>query len=310
MDLSEAEIQALNLSAIDASRLVADRADLQKLYCDRSNLSACTFINANLTGASFVGSGMLDCDFSDTTAPSSLLRSARIENCTARGACFDNADFTDADLTETDFSRASFKGAKLTRVSASATCLRGADLSGADLRGAFLECADLRGADLTGANLDNVNFDGADLRGVVGDDAVLATAGRYGRESGSALDELSETMMPVVGEVIKSAGKSGIDTDLIEPLLADVEKPGGSATSPLLNPETMQAVANLIARSGQNSVAVLMSALQQPAGEEPPPEVQKMIIDLRSELGLDESANADDVFEALTGVSRPESEQT
>jgi len=78
------------------------------------------------------------CDLDGVRAAHAVFAGASVENCTARGARFDGANFTGAVLIETDFSRASMPSAQLTGVSASGAIFRGADLRDADLREADL----------------------------------------------------------------------------------------------------------------------------------------------------------------------------
>ena len=265
----------------------------------------CTLRDARLDAADFSDAVLRMCDLDDVRAPHAKFTRARLENSSARGARLDAADFSSAVLTDTDLSRASLRGARLDGVSATGVDLRGSDLRGASLRNAVLIDADLRGADLTDADLHDANLHGADLRGVAGLDAARLPASAAA-DVPPAVQDLSETMAPIVAEVLRTAGRSGaIDADTAQRL---IDEAAGLQTAPpqsAPSPEALAAVSRVIAELGDGVLPVLASALRQPNQAEPPKEVQEVIRRLRQALSLDEGATTEDLLHRLThGVRR------
>jgi hypothetical protein len=232
----------------------------------------------------------------------------RLENSTARGSRFDGADLTGATLTDTDFSRASLRGATLAGVSASGAIFRGADLSGANLRDALLTDADLRGADLTDADLQGADLHGADLRGVVGDHPALQRADDPWGTLPPEIRDLSETMTPVVIEALRTAGRRGaIDAKTTERLMAQAARRQRTSPRNAPSPDTLAAVSQILGELGDNVLPVLVGALKQPSGEDPPPEVQALILRLRDAFEMDETATTEDVLARLIHERGPSS---
>jgi len=240
------------------------------------------------------------CNFDQARATNATFAQARLENCTARGARFDGADLSDAVLTDTDFSRASFREANLERVSASGACFRGADLRGARLRNAELCDTDLRGADLTDADLDGADLNGADLRGVVGDHPALKGEQSTWSELPAEMQSLTETMATIVGEVLRTAGERGaIDEETAERLMTEAAGYQGESSRNAPSTDTLNAVTRVFEGLGADMLPALFGALQQSNGNEPPAAVKAMILRLRNELGLDETASVEDVLSQL-----------
>jgi uncharacterized protein YjbI with pentapeptide repeats len=302
LTLEAADLRGIELAGLRANRLALSHADLRDSRLRQIRFTECELQDVALDGADCVGAVLRLCDLDGVRLLDGELRRARIENCTARGARLAGADLTEAFLTDTDFSRASFRNANLTGVSASGASFRGADLTGACLVGASLIDADLRGADLTGADLDGIDLRGADLRGVVGDHPLLAE--RQDAMSGlpPEMRALAATVAPVVGEVLRSAGKQGwIDGETAERLQAEAAAYSRTSAGRAPSADTLAAVGRIMEQLGGDALPVLFGALQQPADKEPPPAVKAMISGLRGQLGLDETASAEDVLARLLG---------
>ena len=207
-------------------------------------------------------------------------------------------------LTDTDLSRASLRGARLDGVSADGVDLRGSDLRGASLRNAVLTDADLRGADLTDADLHDANLHGADLRGVTG--LGCSAPSRVGDgDAAPAVQDLAETMAPIVAEVLRTAGRSGaIDADTAQRLIDEAARQQTPPPERAPSPEALAAVSRVIAALGDGVLPVLANALRQPNQAEPAKEVQDVIRRLQRELSMDESATTEDLLHRLTRGAR------
>jgi len=268
-------------------------------------MTSCTLRDARLERADVTGAAIRDCDLDQARVNEASLVKTRLENCSARGSRFDRADLYSAVLTDTDFSRASFRDANLEGVSASGASFRGADLRGTRLCYADLGDTDLRGADLTGADLTGANLRGADLRGVVGDHpALIVDHGTWGQLP-TEVRSLTETMAPIVREVLRTAGERGVlDEATVERLMAEAAKYEGEPSPNAPNPDTLKAVTRVLKELGGDTLPTLFRALQQPDGSEPPAAVQAMILRLRDEFGLDAMASAEDVLSRLLNRTR------
>jgi uncharacterized protein YjbI with pentapeptide repeats len=302
--LTDAKLRGLQLDGLRADGLDLVDSDLRDSSLTGITWRGCTLRNARLDAADFSDAVLRMCDLDDVRAPHAKFTRARLENSSARGARLDEADFSSAVLTDTDLSRASLRGARLDGVSATGVDLRGSDLRGASLRNAVLTDADLRGADLTGADLHDANLHGADLRGVAGLDAARFPASAAGDVS-PAVQDLSETMAPIVAEVLRTAGRSGaIDADTAQRLIDEAARHQTTTPERAPSPEALTAVSRVIAELGDGGLPVLVSALQQPNQTEPPKEVQDVIRRLCQELSLDEGATAEDLLHRLTRGAR------
>lgn len=296
--LKAANLRGLHLAGLRADGLDLEEADLRESSLTQVKWKGCILRDARLDAADFTDATLRLCDLDQVRATGATFVRTRLENSTARGARFDGADLTAAVLTDTDFSRASFRGAILKDVSASGVAFRGADLRGARLRDAVLVDSDLRGADLTDADLQGADLRGADLRGVVGDRAVLPKD-----ETGSTaelpveLKALSETMTPIVLEVLRTAGRRGaIDPATAKRLVEEATRHRGASPRNAPSQDTLNAVSRVLDELGDDVLPALIGALRQPNDSEPPPEVKAMILRLRQELSLDETASAEDVL--------------
>jgi uncharacterized protein YjbI with pentapeptide repeats len=298
--LTGAHLCGQELAGLRADGLDLSDADLRGASLTSARLNACSLRDAKLEAADFTDAVLRICDLDDVRAAGARFVRARLENSSARGARLDATDFSSAVLTDTDLSRASLREARLDGASASGVGLRGSDLRGASLRNAVLTDADLRGADLTGADLHEADLHGADLRGVTGLDAARLPESAA-RRVVPAVQDLSETMAPIVAEVLRTAGRSGaIDADTAQRLFDEAGRLQTATPQRAPNPEALAAVLRVIAELGDGVLPVLTRALQLPNQAEPPKEVQDVIRRLCQELSLDEGATTEDLLHRLT----------
>jgi uncharacterized protein YjbI with pentapeptide repeats len=302
LELKGADLRGVQLSGLRADGLDFEEADLRESSLTEVKWKGCILREARLDGADFRGAVLRLCDLDQARATNATFIGARLENSTACGARFDGTDLAGAVLIDTDFSRASFHGANLEGVSASGASFRGADLSGTRLRSADLTDTDLRGADLTGVDLQGADLHGADLRGAIGiDPALQKEESRWG-ELPPAMRDLTETMTPIVIEALRTAGRSGaIDPEVAGRLIKEAARHQSASPRNAPSQDTLEAVSRVLGKLGDNVLPALIGALQNSDKEEPPPEVKALILRLREELGLDESASVEDVLSRLTG---------
>jgi uncharacterized protein YjbI with pentapeptide repeats len=270
------------MTAPSATYLALEGADLRGANRSQVHWTSCVLRDAILENADFSRAILRMCDLDGVRAAHAVFTGASVENCTARGARFDAANFAGAVLIETDFSRASMRSAQLTGVSASGADFRGADLRDAVLRQADLTDADLRGADLTGADLTGADLHGADFRGAVGHDADPQQA-------------LIDTMSPLVVEVLRTAGQSGAIVP--ETAARLIDEASGARSAP--NPATMQAVASILS-GWSDAIPRLLAALREPDRADAPAEAKELIQRLAEALSLDGPASAEAVLTRLT----------
>jgi uncharacterized protein YjbI with pentapeptide repeats len=304
LTLREADLRKAALDTLRADGLDLSDADLRTASLTAARWTGCHLRDARLEAADFSDAVLRMCDLDDVRAAGARFVRARLENSSARGARLDAADFSSAVLTDTDLSRASLRGARLDGVSATGVDLRGSDLRGASLRHAVLIDADLRGADLTDADLHGANLHGADLRGVAGLDAARLPASAAA-EVPPPVQDLSETMAPIVAEVLRTAGRSGgIDADTAQRPIDEAARHQTVPPQRAPGPEALAAVSRVIAELGEGVLPVLTNALRQPDQAEPAKEVQDVIRRLRRELSLDEGATTEELLHRLTHGAR------
>lgn len=305
LDLRGADLRGQALAGLRADGLDLSEADLRGCALDGVRWSGCALRDARLDAADLRGAVLRMCDLDQARATGACLAQARLENSTARAARLDGADLRGALLTDTDFARASLRGADLRGAAASGACFRGADLRGARLQGADLTDTDLRGADLTDTDLSDCDLRGADLRGSQGTDPARSGEQPAWGDLPPALRPLAETVAPVVQEALRTAGQSGlIDARAAERLAAEAARGASPRHTP--DPQTLAAVAHALGQLGEAGLPALLGALQQPGPAAPPPEVQRLILRLRDELGLDAAADTEAVLaRLLEGLGQP-----
>ena len=311
LKLNKAEFRGQDLTGLRADSLNLEDVDLREVILKNARWRSCTLRDARLDRADFTEAVLRMCDLDAVRAEAAVFVRTRLENSTARGARFDGADFSEAVLTDTDFSRASLRGARLENAEASGANFRGADLRDAVLRHADLTDADLRGADLTGADLEGADLHGADLRGVQGEHPALQPAdgswSTMAHDMPKEVRDLSKTVAPIVGEVLRTAGQSGaLDAATAERLAREASRLAGHAPDLAPSAEAMNAVARVVDRLGADVFPRLIDALQRPNDGDPPADVQDFLLKLRDELALGDTATMDDVLEQLRASTAPE----
>lgn len=296
--LKSMNLRGLELPGLRADGLNLEEADLRESSLTQVKWKGCILRDARLDAANFTDAVLRLCDLDQARAIDTKWVRTRLENSTARGSCFDRADFTDAVLTDTDFSRASLRNANLTGVSASGTNFRGADLYAVSLQNADLTAADLRGADLTEANLKGANLDGADLRGAIGVDRLV---GEPVLETlPEELNPLIGTVTPLVDEILRSAGQNRLlDPEVTEQLKMQMAAIQSAYPSRSVHPDTLEAVSEVIGSLSDDAFPTLLVALSQPGNGEPPPAVQDLIRRLGQTLALGDNASPDEVLAKL-----------
>jgi uncharacterized protein YjbI with pentapeptide repeats len=306
-----ADLRGVQLSGLRADGLDFEEADLRESSLADVKWKGCILREARLDAADFTGAVLRLCDLDGARLTKATFVRVRLENSTARGARFDGADLTGAVLTETDFSRASLRRANLEGVSASGADFRGADLSEANLKNAELVYTDLRGADFTGADIEGADLHGADIRGAVGIDEILQEVESQQGGLPPEMTDLVETMAPIVIEALRSAGEHGfMDPEAAKRLIEDASRLQSASPRHAPSPKTLEAVSRVLGKLGDNVLPALIGALQQPGKGEPPSEVKALILRLREELGLDETATVEDVLSRLTvGIGRSSQHQ-
>ena len=120
-----------------------------------------------------------------------------------------------------------------------------------------------------------------------------------------AVQDLAETMAPIVAEALRTAGRNGaIDADTAQRLIDEAARHQTAPQQRAPSPETLAAVSRVIAELGDGVLPVLTSALRQPNQAEPPKEVQDVIRRLRQALSLDDGATTEDLLHRLTHGAR------
>ena len=151
--LDNAQMQFVNLTSADLSRVSMQRVNLLHALLNQANLS-----HSNLTGANLSSAQMVATDLQD----------AVLIDASLTGTDLGGANLANANLSSAHLNRASALKTNLQLTNLTATDWQGADLSGADLSGANLSNANfsytrLQNANLHKAKLQNVNFRNADL---------------------------------------------------------------------------------------------------------------------------------------------------
>lgn len=179
-DLSEANLEDLDLSEIDLASANLKGADLNNANLSGSNLNwsdltgAC-FIRANLSGAYLTRANLTRGDFTGANLSGTEITEGSLSGTNLREANLTHSDLRGADLREANLSRSDLSGANL-----SGADLRKAILSGAALRGTHLSEANLTRADLSGAYLEHTNLMHALLVETNFEEAVLMDCRIYG----------------------------------------------------------------------------------------------------------------------------------
>lgn len=121
-DFTQAKISKANFHHSGGKKAVFDQAELRETEFRHAEFSQASFCKTRMTDVSFVGCNLTGADFT--------------------GATLENVDFRTANLKQADFSKAN---------------LRGGQFNGANLTQAKVEGADFQDAIFAGANLDQVD---------------------------------------------------------------------------------------------------------------------------------------------------------
>lgn len=178
------EFSGANFTAAKLYECIFRDSYIMNAYFNKSYLQKTKFLDSNLTESVFANADAAG---------------MRIEKCTAKNACFDEARMVSAYLGSTDFENSAFHGTDLTRATLrgsfllcdlsnaklgdsdlSGSVFLSSNMSGANLRGARLSNCDLRSVDFRGADLTGADLSGADLRGAQFGDANLENANLRG----------------------------------------------------------------------------------------------------------------------------------
>ena len=158
IDLSEADLGGINLSAVDPKGLETK------------------FKYAHFIGSAPVGINLREVDLSWANLREAFLIGADLSGSILSRADLSFANLNKANLTDAIISEANIMQANLRKAAFFRADLREAGLQGADLNGANLSEANLRGAHLRGADLNHVDLSGADLMGANLSEASLVHA--------------------------------------------------------------------------------------------------------------------------------------
>ena len=120
-------------------------------------------------------------------------------------------------------------------------------------------------------------------------------------ESEFILKGLAGTMAPIVGEVLRTAGRRGvIDAETSSRLVEQADALArGTSPSALPDGDTVAVVAEVLDAMGDEVLPELLEALRRPDEEGPSEAVRDMIRRLGRTLGLDDTATPEDVLERL-----------
>lgn len=171
-DLSQVQMQQVNLTDANLSRVVMNRSDLSRAVLNRANLANTRLVDANLSSTQLVGSdltgaalenaSLTGADLSDAKLNEADLYGARLSRVTAIGT-----QLSYANLGKTDWHGSDLSGVYLDRANLSNANLSATRLTGAVLRSAQMENANLQNADLSHADLRGANVAGADFLGTI-----------------------------------------------------------------------------------------------------------------------------------------------
>lgn len=160
-DLSQAQLQGVNLkgkcliqsnfSKADLSGAILSHADLSQVNFEEANLSSCDLRESDFTYSNLQGADLSEACLAHALLYDATLANANLSNADLRNAVLSGVDLTQAQLSGANFSQADLSGVDLREVDLRNTTMTQADLSDADLRGVDLQETDLTGAILVSA---------------------------------------------------------------------------------------------------------------------------------------------------------------
>lgn len=205
-------LQGMDLTGADLSALDLRGVDFSGAWLESANLS-----HANISGANFTAAVLAHADMRDSIAIGADFTSANLGRASMAGAVFDEAQFLGAMLTGCNFDGTQCRGARMGGAAWLDTQWGRADWSGVQAPDATFYKFDLRGmnfsqANLAGATLIECNLEGADLRGARLERATFVTCNLTRAQLGRAvLDGAAFTLKSNL-----------VDADLREASLASV----------------------------------------------------------------------------------------
>lgn len=142
----------LDLTGVSAVGANLINANLRNTCWDRSDLRGAQMMGANLVDTTFSGSDLSQqANLQDATASGSIFNDANLASSNLTNTDLEGANLQSADLTQTILDKTKFANANLLRADFSRASIIGASFSGANLANASFDGASLFGADLTGA---------------------------------------------------------------------------------------------------------------------------------------------------------------
>lgn len=171
LDLTHYNLSNKNIQGINLSNALLTKANLSK-----ANLSTTILSKANLSGADLSEANLTKTNLSGANLSGAILSEANLTGTNLSGANLSGANLAGATLTGTNLSRANLYKAILSK----AQVVGGADLSGAYLFQADLSGANLRRVNMSGAYLYETNLSRTNLYAANLSKANLHSANLYG----------------------------------------------------------------------------------------------------------------------------------
>lgn len=288
-----------------------ERAVLREARLDEAQGDGVGFRGADLSGARLVGAKLDEADFRGADLRGADLSNGRFHSADFRGAILDDTVFAGADLEGALFDKDYDRGFDATTGAVD-------DLQDSDdallaamqkaLSGLPGESADYspdeltRWLDLLVKMAMSEKAPGAEemLDGVRDRPTELKGAQSQWGDLPPEMRGLLETMVPIVLKALRAAERRGdIDSEMAERLIEDAIRYQGASPPNAPSSDTLEAASRVLGDLGDDVLPKLLGALWQKNGGEPPPEVKDMILRLREELSLDETATAEDVLSQL-----------
>ncbi len=145
VDLSEANLNGINLSGADLQSTLLNSTELVVANLSQANLAMAVLASANLNGSNLKNANLAR----------SALSHADLHQTDLSGAYLVEATLEQAHLINANLQQADLKGASLEKANLSGANLEGANLEQTDLTDANLQQANLKAANLHGARVSN-----------------------------------------------------------------------------------------------------------------------------------------------------------
>lgn len=154
LDLTEADLEGLDLSGVSARATILTRARLDGARLCGADFEGATLFEASLRGVDATGARLVAVD-----ATGAVFDAATMVKVFARQGCFERASLRGVDLTESDLREALFLDARLDEAK-----LVGCVADKADFARAVMTAVAAQGASLVKATLEQVSAERIDLR--------------------------------------------------------------------------------------------------------------------------------------------------